>query len=140
MTARLEDLKPDAQVKGLVGREAVRIITAQMMGEAAQVVYRDGQGTIDTQILFRDKEAELEIVSGGRKWSFEGDGDQFRLVSEAERIRLAYLFDPYVAVSGSATRCPTKSARCMSTCSRGSRCASCWRTTQAPARRSWPAY
>ena len=102
MTARLEDLKPDAQVKGLVGREAVRIITAQMMGEAAQVVYRDGQGTIDTQILFRDKEAELEIVSGGRKWSFEGDGDQFRLVSEAERIRLAYLFDPYVAVSGSA--------------------------------------
>ncbi|MFN9692355.1 MAG: DEAD/DEAH box helicase family protein, partial [Synechococcaceae cyanobacterium] len=102
MTARLEELKPDAQVRGLVGREAVRIVTAQMMGEAAQVVYRDGQGTIDTQILFRDKEAELEIVSGGRKWSFEGDGDQFRLVSEADRIRLAYLFDPYVAVSGSA--------------------------------------
>jgi len=45
MTARLEDLKPDAPV-----------------------VYRDGQGTIDTQILFRDKEAELEIVSGGRRW------------------------------------------------------------------------
>jgi superfamily II DNA or RNA helicase len=102
MTARLEDLKPDALVKGLVGREAVRIVTAQMMGEAAQVVYRDGQGTIDTQILFREREAELEIVSGGRKWSFEGNGDQFRLVSEAERIRLAYLFDPYVAVSGSA--------------------------------------
>jgi hypothetical protein len=102
MTTRLEDLKPDALVKGLVGREAVRIVTAQMMGEAAQVVYRDGQGTIDTQILFREREADLEIVSGGRKWSFEGDGDQFRLVSEAERIRLAYLFDPYVAVSGSA--------------------------------------
>jgi hypothetical protein len=102
MTTRLEDLKPDAQVTGLVGREAVRIVTAQMMGEAAQVVYRDGQGKIDSQILFRDKESDLEIVSGGRKWSFEGDGDQFRLVSEAERIRLAYLFDPYVAVSGSA--------------------------------------
>lgn len=26
MTARLEDLKPDALVKGLVGREAVRIV------------------------------------------------------------------------------------------------------------------
>ena len=132
MTARLEDLKPDAVVKGLVGREAVRIITAQMMGEAAQVVYRDGQGTIDTQILFRDKEAELEIVSAGRKWSFEGDGDQFRLVSEAERIRLAYLFDPYVAVS-------TRSARSTSTCCPGSRCASCWPTIRGRARRSWPA-
>lgn len=71
MTARLEDLKPDAQVRGLLGREAVRIITAQMMGEAAQVVYRDGQGTIDTQFLFRDKEAELEIVSGGHRWSLK---------------------------------------------------------------------
>jgi hypothetical protein len=71
MTARLEDLKPDAQVRSLVGREAVPIITAQMLGEAAQVVYRDGQGTIDTQILFRDKEAELEIVSGGRRWRWK---------------------------------------------------------------------
>ncbi len=35
MTARLEDLKPDALVKGLVGREAVRIVTAEMLGEAA---------------------------------------------------------------------------------------------------------
>ncbi|MEY4352150.1 MAG: hypothetical protein RLZZ609_391 [Cyanobacteriota bacterium] len=67
MTARLEDLKPDAQVRGLVGREAVRIVSAEMLGEAAQVVYR--QGTIvDTQNLFRDKEAELEIVSGRRRW------------------------------------------------------------------------
>ena len=102
MTVRLEDLTPDAQVTGVIGREAVRIVSVQMMGEAAKVVYQDGQGKIDSQILFRDKEAELEIVSGGRKWSFEGNGDQFRLVSEAERIRLAYLFDPYVAVSGSA--------------------------------------
>jgi SNF2 family DNA or RNA helicase len=101
MTTRLEDLKPDAQVSGLVGRETVRIVSSQMMGEACQVVYRDGQGNLHTQILFRDKEADLELVSSGRRWSFEGDGYKFRLVSEAERIRLAYLFDPYLAVSSS---------------------------------------
>ena len=50
------------QVTGLLGREAVRIVTAQMMGEAANVVYRDGQGNLQSQILFRDKEAELELV------------------------------------------------------------------------------
>lgn len=31
-------------------------------------------------------------------WSFDGDGALFRLVSEATRIRLAYLFDPRLAV------------------------------------------
>jgi hypothetical protein len=35
MTARLEDLKPDSMVQGLVGREAVRIVSAEMLGEAA---------------------------------------------------------------------------------------------------------
>lgn len=34
----------------------------------------------------------------GRPWSFDGHGALFRLVSEAHRIRLAYLFDPVLAV------------------------------------------
>jgi hypothetical protein len=42
MPLRLEDLQPDAQVTGLIGREAVRIVSVQMMGQAASVVYRDG--------------------------------------------------------------------------------------------------
>jgi superfamily II DNA or RNA helicase len=102
MTLRLEELQPDAQVTGLIGKEPVRIVSVQMMGEAANVVYRDGLGNLQSQILFRDKEAELELMAGGRKWSFQGSGDQFRLASEGERIRLAYLFDPFVAVSSSS--------------------------------------
>lgn len=102
MTTRLEHLKPDAQVLGLLGKEAVRIVSAQMMGDAAcQVVFRRQDGGIGDTIVFRSSEADLELVAGGRKWSFEGDGDLFRLVAEAERIRLAWLFDPYVAVSSS---------------------------------------
>ena len=34
----------------------------------------------------------------GCTWSFDGDGALLRLVSEAWRIRLAHLFDPYLAV------------------------------------------
>jgi len=37
-------------------------------------------------------------VEQGRPWSFDGDGALFRLVSEANRIRLAHLFDPVLAV------------------------------------------
>jgi hypothetical protein len=33
MTVRLEDLQPDAQVRGLMGREAVRIVSAVGMGD-----------------------------------------------------------------------------------------------------------
>jgi len=102
MSLRLEDLKPDAQVTGLIGREAVRIVSAQLLGEACVVVYRDGQGNLHSKILLREKEADLELVASGRKWGFQGDGDKFRLVSEGERIHLSYIFDPYVTVSSSA--------------------------------------
>lgn len=48
--------------------------------------------------IYRDREAMLEIVESGRPWNFDGDSRLFRLVSEAYRIRLAYLFDPLLAV------------------------------------------
>ena len=40
----------------------------------------------------------MELVEAGRPWSFDGDGALFRLVSEAQRILLAHLFDPVLAV------------------------------------------
>jgi SNF2-related domain len=40
-------------------------------------------------------------VEQGRPWSFDGDGAMFRLVSEAQRIRLAHLFEPILAVHAS---------------------------------------
>jgi len=71
MPLRLEDLSSDAPVTGLIGREAVRIVSVQMMGEAADVVYRDGQGNLQSQVPFRDYKAELDLVARGRKWSFQ---------------------------------------------------------------------
>ena len=53
------------------------------------------------ELLYRDRELELEIVTVGLPWSFDGDGSLFRVVSEARRIRLAYLFDPLLAVHSS---------------------------------------
>ncbi len=41
------------------------------------------------------------MVTLGRPWSFDGDGNLLRLVSEAERIRPAHLFDPVLAVHNS---------------------------------------
>jgi hypothetical protein len=41
------------------------------------------------------------LIEGGRSYSFDSDGGLLRLASEAYRIRLAHLFDPYLAVTAS---------------------------------------
>ena len=51
-------------------------------------------GKVANELLYRHDEPRLEVVEQGRPWSFDGDGALFRLVSEAQRIRLAHLFDP----------------------------------------------
>ncbi len=62
------------------------------------LLYRSAAGTVAEEVLFRDDEARVELVSQGRPWSFDGDGALYRLISEAHRIRLAHLFDPMLAV------------------------------------------
>ena len=47
---------------------------------------------------YRDDEARLSVEQAGRAWSMDGDGALFRLVSEAERISLAYCLTYSIAV------------------------------------------
>ena len=96
---KLEDLQPNAVVRGIAPDALVTIISVQWFGSSAvEVTYKLANGQVDHGLLYRDTEPELEIVEVGRPWSFDGDGALFRLVSEAHRIRLAYLFDPVMAV------------------------------------------
>ncbi len=66
--------------------------------DAVELTYKDAAGRIANELLYRHDEPRIEIVEVGRPWSFDGDGSLFRLVSEAQRIRLAHLFDPVLAV------------------------------------------
>ena len=97
--AALEDLKPGAIVKGILPNTQVTVVSAQWFGsEAVELTYKDPAGRPGTELLYRDREPTLELVEAGRPWSFDGDGGLYRLASEAYRIRLAYLFDPVLAV------------------------------------------
>ena len=96
---RLEDITKGATVRGILANAAVKIIDAKPIGSnALKIVYESPSGATDQEILYRDREPTLELVESGRPWSFTGDGNLFRLVSEALRIQLAYLFDPVLAV------------------------------------------
>lgn len=95
----LEDLQPNAAVRGILHDGAVTVVSVQWHGsEALTLIYRAPSGRVAEEVLYRHDESRLEVVTQGRPWSFDGDGALFRLVSEAHRIRLAHLFDPVLAV------------------------------------------
>ena len=97
--ARLEDLQQGTIVKGVLHNQDVTVVAVHWRRDiAVDLVYRDSMGNPGTELLFRDRESELEIVDAGPVWKFDGDGEMFRLVSEAYRIQLAHLFDPLLAV------------------------------------------
>lgn len=97
--ARLEEITKDALVRGILPSANVTVIDAKWHGsDVLQVTYRAADGSLGDELLYRDCEPTLELVTASRPWSFNGDGEMLRLVSEALRIRLAYLFDPVLAV------------------------------------------
>lgn len=97
--AQLEDLTRGTTVKGILPTHNVTVIDVQWRGtDVVELTYKDANGQPHTELLFRDREPTLEIVTEGQPWSFDGDGALLRLVSEAHRIRLAHLFDPLLAV------------------------------------------
>jgi hypothetical protein len=92
---KLENLKRGATVKGILPDCLVTVIDVKWYGSAAvELTYKDPAGKPAVVLLYRDHEPTLEIGETGRPWSFDGDGKMFRLVSEAQRISLAHLFDP----------------------------------------------
>jgi hypothetical protein len=58
-------------------------------------------GRVGERLVYRGEESGFELLEAGRSYAFDADGGLLRLASEAYRIRLAYLFDPYLAVSAS---------------------------------------
>ena len=95
----LEDLQPNAAVRGILTDGLVVVVSVQWFGsQALELTYKTPDGKVANELLYRQDEARLEVVEQGRPWSFDGDGALFRLVSEALRIRLAHLFDPVLAV------------------------------------------
>lgn len=86
-------------MKGVLPGGSVSVVDIRWHGSAVvELTYKDESGRLGHELLYRNREQELEVLSNGTAWSFDGDGALFRLASEAYRIRLAYLFDPLLAV------------------------------------------
>lgn len=101
--AKLENITIGSTVKGIVGNEPVSVAAVQWYGSnVLEITYKDARGALGTQLLYRGDEASIEVLANNLSWSFDADGNQMKLVSEAYRISLAHLFDPYLAVHTSS--------------------------------------
>ncbi len=99
----MEDLTVGSSVSGLVNNESVEIIAVKWYGNSVlNVTFKNSRGQLADQLVYREDEERFEILSDNLPWSFDADGDIVRLASEAYRINLAHLFDPYLAVHTSS--------------------------------------
>ena len=96
---RLEDITAGIALNGLEPSAVATVVAVVPIATAAvQVIYKTQDGTIKDRLLNRADEPNISIATTERPWSFEGDGEAFKLTVEAKRIDLAFLFDPMMAV------------------------------------------
>lgn len=96
-----EDIQPNARLRGLDPAGIAEVVQVTRFGaDALNLVFRVN-GRVGERLVYRGEEAAFELLEPGRAYAFDADGNLLRLASEAYRIRLAHLFDPYLAVSAS---------------------------------------
>lgn len=101
--AHLEDLTVGSSVTGLTSNDTVNVVAVKWYGSAVlEVTYKDSKGNLANQLVYRENEENIQILEDNLPWSFDADGNLMRLTSEAYRINLAHIFDPYLAVHTSA--------------------------------------
>lgn len=101
--AKLEQLIVGSIVSGISDTGTVQIIAVKWYGDSVlEITFKDRTGNLASQLLYRDDEISLQVVSDNLLWGFDGNAEQFKLLSEAYRISLAHLFDPYLAVHTSS--------------------------------------
>lgn len=98
---RLEEIVETARLAGVLPGRAVTVIMAQIHGtDAVEVTYKEDNGTLGQIVLYRSDESRIEPhLDAGRP--FDADPRDFRLAAEAQRILLAGLHDPMLAIATS---------------------------------------
>ncbi|WP_368862008.1 helicase-related protein [Frankia gtarii] len=97
----LEELKPGLRVGGLIPAEVITVLAAQWHGsDALELTYKTTAGGLGQQVVFRQDQDTLSVARTGSR-AFDANASDFKLVAEAQRISLAGLFDPMLAVATS---------------------------------------
>jgi hypothetical protein len=94
-------LQPGLRLAGVIPGQNVAVIAVQPHGaDAIELTYKTGDGGLGQRVLGREAEANLAIAHAeGRP--LDAAAADFKLVAECQRIKLAGLWDPMLAVTTS---------------------------------------
>ncbi|MCY3562215.1 MAG: helicase-related protein [bacterium] len=97
-----KDIGAGDRLAGVVPNSSVTVVALQVHGpDSATLTYRTAEGGLGERLLSSADLATLTSAPTSR-WTFDADGELFRLVSEARRMRFAHLADPFAAVDTSS--------------------------------------
>jgi SNF2 family DNA or RNA helicase len=102
-TVNLAALRAGQRLRGLMPGQTVTLIAVDPIdSELYEIFYRDDSGRSGARTVTEIDAAKLELAGDfDDAPAFDGDPDEFRLASEALRIKYAALYDPMVAVNSS---------------------------------------
>ncbi len=96
---KLEQLAANQMLSGIEEGKVVRVVALEKIGEhSVTLYYKDGSGRLGERMLFRTDEPSITLADSGCPWGFDAPADNFKIAVEAQRISLAHLFDPMMAV------------------------------------------
>ncbi len=96
---KLEEITAGQSLTGIESEAIVQVITpVRISPDTVQLIYKLQDGTIRETLMDRGREDSIAVATAESPWSFDGDGEAFKLAVEAKRIDLAFLFDPMMAV------------------------------------------
>jgi hypothetical protein len=99
---KLEELTAGLRLAGVVPAATVEVVAAVPHGaDAVQLIYRNATGSIAEEIIYRSDEQRLSPAESSLR-PFDAPAADFKLAAEAQRIKLAGLYDPMLAVATSA--------------------------------------
>ena len=102
--SKLEDLQPGLRLAGVIPGQNVSVIAVQPHGgDAVELTYKTVDGELGQRVLDRDAEANLTVAQLEAR-PLDAVAADFKLVAECQRIKLAGLSDPMLAVTTSDIR------------------------------------
>lgn len=98
---RLEELERGQGLTGVVPGAAAQVIAVDWHGEdAVALTYKTIEGGLGERVLYRSDEPNIDIAKGSGR-AFDAPAADFKLAAECQRIKLAGLYDPMLAVATS---------------------------------------
>lgn len=99
--SRLEDIQPDVRLAGVIPGQTVTVVGVKWHGnDSLTLTYLVPDGSLGQRVLSRDAEAAVSVEVAPTR-PLDADPQQYKLVAECQRIRLAGLADPMLAVTTS---------------------------------------